>query len=95
MERFFLGEELGGGERRWEALLKSYRNRAQQFAKRLIAIIGLGFGLAPPSVTGVGELADWLTRLCGGLGPATEQLVNRWAVTLFGFYRCHQRTADG
>jgi len=95
VERFFFGKELEGAERRWEGLLKSYRKRAQQFFKRLIAIIGAGFGLAPPLVSEVGELIDWLTRLCGGLGPATEQLVNRWAVTLFGLYRCHQRMVDG
>lgn len=92
VEGFFCGKELEATERRWEGLLRGYRNRAQQFAGRLLAIIGVGFGLAPPSATGVGELAHWLTRLCGGLGPATEQLVNRWAVTLFGFYRCHQRS---
>jgi len=95
VESFFLGKELGQAERRWEELLKSYRRRAQQFSKRLIAIIGTGFGLAPPPVSEVGELIDWFTGLCGGLGPATEQLVNRWAVTLFGLYRCHQRMIDG
>jgi hypothetical protein len=95
VERFFLGKELGQAERRWDGLLKSYRKRAQQFSRSLIAIIGTGFGLAPPPVPEVGELVAWLTRLCGGLGPATEQLVNRWAVTLFGFYRCHQRMVDG
>lgn len=95
VERFCFGKELEGAERRWEGLLKSYRKRAQQFFKRLIAIIGAGFGLAPPLVSEAGELIDWLTRLCGGLGPATEQLVNRWAVTLFGLYRCHQRMVDG
>jgi hypothetical protein len=92
VERFFLGKELGAMELRWEGLLKTYRKRAQQFCTKLIAIIGLGFGLAPPAPKEVGKLLDWLTRLCGGLGPATEQLVNRWAVTLFGFYRCHQRS---
>lgn len=95
VERFFLGKELMEAERQWEGLLKSYRSRAQQFSKRLRAIIGAGFGLAPPPPSELGELIDWLTRLCGGLGPATEQLVNRWAVTLFGFYRCHQRMVDG
>lgn len=95
VERFFLGKELAEAERRWEGLLKSYRKQAQQFSKRLIAIIGVGFGVAPPSANEVGELTDWLTGLCGGLGPATEQLVNRWAVTLFGLYRCHQRMVDG
>jgi hypothetical protein len=95
VERFLLGKELGAAERRWEGLLKSYRKRAQQFSQRLIAIMGTGFGLAPPPSPEVGELIGWLTRLCGGLGPATEQLVNRWAVTLFGLYRCHQRVVDG
>ena len=91
VERFFLGKELEAQELRWEELLKAYRKRAQQFCAKLIAVIGLGFGLAPPSQKELGKLVDWLTRLCGGLGPATEQLVNRWAVTLFGIYRCHQR----
>lgn len=95
VEGFFLGKELVDAERRWEGLLKRYRRQAQQFSQRLIAIIGVGFGLAPPAAKEVGELIDWLTRLCGGLGPATEQLVNRWAVTLFGLYRCHQRMVDG
>ena len=95
VERFFLGKELVEAELRWEGLLKSYRDRVRQFSRRLIAIIGGGLGLAPPPPGEVGELIDWLTRLCGGLGPATEQLVNRWAVTLFGLYGCHQRKVDG
>jgi hypothetical protein len=93
VERFFLGGQLEAEELRWQGLLKAYWNRAQRFSSKLIALIGLGFGLAPPMAKdGVGKLVDWLTGLCGGLGPATEQLVNRWAVTLFGFYRCHQRS---
>lgn len=94
VEGFLLGgRELAQAERRWEELLKSYRRRVQQFSKRLIAIIGMGFGLAPPSSREAGELIDWLTRLCGGLGPATEHLVNRLGVTPFGLYRCHQRVS--
>jgi hypothetical protein len=92
VEGFFCGRELGGSEQRWETLLKSYRKRARAFVNQLIAVIGVGFGVAPPPGNEVGKLVDWLARLCGGLGPATEQLVNRWAVTLFGFYRCHQRS---
>jgi len=69
VERFFLGKELVEAELRWEGLLKSYWSRARRFSKRLIAIIGAGFGLAPPVPSEVGELLDWLTRLCGGLGP--------------------------
>ena len=95
VEGFLLGKELVEAELRWEGLLKSYRDRVRQFSRRLIAIIGGGLGLAPPPPGEVGELIDWLIRLCGGLGPATEQLVNRWAVTLFGLYRCHQRMVDG
>ena len=94
-ERFLLGGLLRGAEQRWASLLQSYRRRAQRFCRQLIAIIGVGFGLAPPQESEVGKLLAWLSGLCGGLGPATEQLVNRWAVTLFGFYRCHQRTVDG
>ncbi len=94
VERFFAGQELTPAERRWEELLKRYRQRVQQFSPKLLALVGLGFGLAPPPPGEVGKLTDWLTRLCGGLGPATEQLVNRWAVTLFGLNRCHQRMAD-
>jgi hypothetical protein len=90
-----MGRALVGAEQRWASLLQSYRRRAQKFCQQLIAIIGAGFGLAPPKEAEVGKLLPWLTRLCGGLGPATERLVNRWAVTLFGLYRCHQRTADG
>lgn len=91
VERFFCARELAVAERCWEELLKAYRRRAQQFSHKLIAVIGLGFGVAPPPGKEVGELTNWLSGLCGGIGPATEQLVNRWAVTLFGFYRCHQR----
>jgi hypothetical protein len=94
-ERFLLGVRLQGAEQRWASLLQSYRRQAQRFCRQLIAIIGTGFGLAPPREPEVGKLLAWLTRLCGGLGPATEQLVNRWAVTLFGFYRCHQQMVDG
>ena len=95
IERFLLGLELTGHERRWEGLLERYRKRAQQFGQELVAVIGMGLGLAPPrGAIEVGELTHWLTRLCGGLGPATEQLVNRWAVSLFGPYRCYQRAMD-
>jgi hypothetical protein len=91
VERFILGRELARAELSWEGLLKAYRKRAQQFCAKLIALVGLGFGVAPPPVNELAKLVNWLTRLCGGLGPATEQLVNRWAVTLLGIYRCHQR----
>jgi hypothetical protein len=94
VERFLTGQALRAAEQRWEALLQHYRAKIEGFSTRLVALIGLGFGLAPPATQPVGELVDWLTRLCGGLGPATEQLVNRWAVTLFGIYRCHQRMVD-
>lgn len=94
VERFLTGQALRATEQRWEALLQHYRAKIEGFSTRLIALIGLGFGLAPPATQPVGELVNWLTRLCGGLGPATEQLVNRWAVTLFGIYRCHQRMVD-
>lgn len=95
MERFFLGKRLEVAELRWEGLLKAYGKRVQRFSAKLIAVIGMGLGLAPPTKKELGELLHWLTRLCGGLGPATEQLVSRWAVTLFGFYRCHQRESVG
>src|SRR5262249_13979876 len=95
VERFFLGKELVEAELRWEGLLKSYRSRARQFSKRVVAIIGAGFGLAPLPPSEVGGVSDWLPGLGGGLATATEQLVNRWAVTLFGLYRCHQRKVDG
>jgi hypothetical protein len=95
IERFFLGLELSGAEQRWQQLLERYRKRAQAFGPKLVAMIGMGLGLAPPEgAIEVGALTDWLTRLCGGLGPATEQLVNRWAVSLFGPYRCYQRAMD-
>ena len=94
-ERFLLGIALQSAEQRWASLLESYRRQAQRFCRQLIAIVGIGFGLAPPQEPEVGKLLAWLTRLCGGLGPATEQLVNRWAVTLFGLYGCHQRKVDG
>lgn len=93
VERFLRGQALQGAEQRWVALLQSYRARAQKFCPRLIGLIGMGFGLAPPK-NEVGELVSWLTRLCGGLGSATEQLVNRWGLTLFGIYGCHQRQVD-
>ena len=92
IERFFLGLELRGPERRWEGLLERYWKRAPQFGRELVAVIGMGLGRAPPrGAIEVDALTRWLTRLCGGLGPATEQLVNRWAVSLFGPYRCYQR----
>jgi hypothetical protein len=62
VERFFLGKELVEAELRWEGLLKSYWSRARRFSKRLIAIIGAGFGLAHVT-SEVGELLDWLIRL--------------------------------
>jgi hypothetical protein len=95
VERFFLGQPLRGPEQRWRALLQSYRQRLRRFGPRLIAHLGLGLGQAPPALAEGDAPLAWLIRLCGGLGPATEQLVNRWAVSPFGFYRCHQRSADG
>ena len=89
--RFFTGPPLAGAAQRWQGLLQSYRTRAERFCPRLIAHLGLGLGRAPPEAVTGGAVLAWLIGLCGGLGPATEQLVNRWAVTPFGFYRCHQR----
>ena len=88
VEAFFLGEILEARLERWQPLLTNYGRRARRFAPQLIAILGTGLGVAPPEPS---HLPGWLARLCGGLGPATEQLVNRWAVTVFGQYRCHQR----
>jgi hypothetical protein len=94
VERFLTGQPLRGAEQRWQALLQRYRARAERFYPQLVALIGREFGLTPPADTG-GELLAWLLKLWRGLGPVTEQLVNRWAVTPFGLYRCHQRAVDG
>ena len=91
--RFFTGPPLAGAAQRWQGLLHSYRTRVERFCPRFIAHLGLGLGRAPPQPAAGREVLAWLIRLCGGLGPATEQLVNRWAVTPFGVYRCHQRNA--
>lgn len=93
--RFLTGQPLRGLEQRWQALLQRYRARAERFCPQLIALIGREFGLTPPDHNGGELLRCWLLRLWRGLGPATEQLVNRWAVTPFGLYRCHQRAVDG
>jgi hypothetical protein len=56
VERGFSGQPLPGAAQRWQGLLQSYRVRVERFCPRLIAHLGLGFGLAPPEPASGGEV---------------------------------------
>jgi hypothetical protein len=92
VERFLTRGEVSGVELRWQNLLRTYRARIETFLPRLRSVLGTGLGVAPPVEGGASGFCTWLTALCGGVGRATEQLVNVFAVSLFGFYRCHTKT---
>lgn len=75
-----------------ESLLRSYLRRIQGFLREFFKYSGSYFGRPPPRVRSEARaLIAWLVELRGSLATATEQLVNRLKICLFGRYKCHQK----
>jgi hypothetical protein len=75
--------------RRCEGWLKRYLKRFQGWQKFLRGMVGNRFGRGPPKETAT---AFWRRAVaaCGSLAELTLRLVQEFATTCFGTYRCHQ-----
>ena len=71
----------------WLGVLKSYQRQAHSFARTLRQTVGSGLGIRPSETL---SLWEWLKKACGSLHTATRQLVNKFHITLFNSYQCHQ-----
>jgi hypothetical protein len=74
----------------WGSLIAVYWKKFTLFLRGLLGIVGNAFG---PCAVQVRPKDFWslILKECGSLAAATEQLVRRFRVCLFGRYRCHQR----
>jgi hypothetical protein len=75
---------------RWAAPIQRYWRDFNGFLDELLRTVGNAFGRLPLRPTASGFWRMLLQRF-GSLGAATEELVDRFGITLFARYRCHQR----
>ena len=75
---------------RWTEPIRRYWREFNGFLDELVRTVGQAFGPLPLRVT-AGVFWKRLLERFGSLGAAMEELVQRFGITLFARYRCHQR----
>ena len=73
----------------WGYLIAVYWKKFTAFLQSLLRRVGNAFGPCPVQVRPE-DFWRLILNECGCLAAATEQLVRRFRVCLFGCYRCHQ-----
>ena len=86
----FEGEVTRPAVQRWRHLIAAYWKRFAEHLPLLTRTVGNVFGCCPLHPT-ADTFWQQLKQACGGLAPATRQLVGSLHTCLFGTYRCHQR----
>jgi hypothetical protein len=74
----------------WGSLIAVYWKKFTAFLQGLLRTVGNAFGPCPVQVQAE-DFWRLILKECSSLAAATEQLVRRFRVCLFGRYRCHQR----
>lgn len=72
-----------------EGLLKRYFKCFSRWQESLRSLLGSRFGRGPPEETATAFLRRAVAA-CGSLAELTLRLVQEFATTCFGTYRCHQ-----
>lgn len=85
------GFEGGTGppEVHWGWLIAAYWKKLAAHLKTLVRRVGNAFGPCPVQVRAE-DFWRLILKECGSLAAATEELVRKFRICLFGSYRCHQ-----
>ena len=91
LEAYLKGENGGLDVQRYWELLRRYARRLARFGPRLIGLVGMGLGPAPPVASAASATAvlGWLRKACGDLQIATGRLVESFRLGVLRSYRCH------
>jgi transposase-like protein len=92
-EAYLLGQHEGLDVLRCWDTLRRYQRQMEAFGPKLVAVVGHGLGLAPPTRDAgcARAVLGWLLKACGSLGSATGRLVETFRHSVFGPYTCHQK----
>lgn len=87
---------FNGGQARpevhWGSLIAVYWKKYSALLQELLRTVGNAFGACPIRVRAE-DFWRLLLKQCSSLTAATEQLVRKFRICLFGRYRCHQPKA--
>lgn len=92
---YFVNENQNRATQVWEGLLKRYGKRFKYWLEELKRTLGGAYGPSPPLEA---ETVTWWTFLqdsFGSLGDCTRILVEKFHVTVFNRYQCHQVNNQG
>jgi hypothetical protein len=79
-------------ELHWGWLILAYWKKFSAHLQTLLRAVGNAFGPCPAAARPE-DFWKLLLKRCGSLAGATEELVRKFQICLFGTYRCHQRRA--
>jgi hypothetical protein len=87
--RFLRGDGIDACDLRWQGLLSSSRRKYEGWFPRLVDRVGKAFGL---QLEGLSAKAGWhaIEGEFGSIEGATDRILVRCEMTLFGRYRCHR-----
>jgi hypothetical protein len=86
--RFLRGEGIDACDLRWHQLLGSCQRRFEVWYPVLSKQLSVAFGMP---LDGLASRAGWsvIENLLGGISSASQRVVSKCRVTLFGRYVCH------
>lgn len=87
--RFLRGEGIDACDLQWQALLSSSRKKYEGWFPQLVPPVGGAFGL---ELEGLSARAGWhvIEGEFGSIEEATDRILGRCGITLFGRYCCHR-----
>lgn len=76
-------------ELHWGWLIEAYWKKFTAYLQSLLRTVGNAFGPCPVQASPE-DFWKLILKECASLAAATEQLVRKFRICLFGTYRCHQ-----
>lgn len=92
VDRFFCGNKKSENITPWLPLLKRYWKRFAWWVSQTDAVLRRELDQIPPHCSPTAWWAGIVVSF-GNIGIATQKLVTRLRITLFGEYRCHRPNA--